>query len=138
MGFLKTNAQLETMMNRLKTNWSYMSDSQYKEVVANWENKFEEKAKVTRYDPQGDDALTKVSEKLPIFGFIFNLPNYKHLPVTPSGHDPAYGYAFENLQNIDREILNVAEAIICDENYKFTCVFNHEGQALILEIYLEQ
>ena len=78
-----------------------------------------------------------LESNLPFSGYIFNLPNYKYLPVTPSAHDPTYGYVVENMKTIDRSTLNWAEAVLSDVNFRFTCVFNHEGESMIPEIFVE-
>jgi hypothetical protein len=137
MGILKQKVELEDMFEKLELTWKPMSDSEYRTVVSNWRNAFEAVLIENIKLKESDDAIYKLEEKFPFTGYIFNLPNYKYLPVTPSSYDPSYGYVVENISEIDREALNRSEAIICDAGFNFTCAFNHEGQSGIPEIYVE-
>ena len=84
MGFLKAKLSLEKMMDGINVTWEYMKDSEYKNTVSKWRSKFEQKLIENRIEGESDGAVLALESELPITGYIFNLPNYKYLPVVPS------------------------------------------------------
>lgn len=135
MGFVRSRVDIEEMLNSCKIEWEKLSDSEYKDVVCKWRESFEAKAKNNDFAQSHDKAIYKLEENLPFNGYLFNLPNYKYLPVTSSSHDPTFCYKIENVSIIERKKLNDLHAIICNDDFTFTCVFNHEGQACVPEYF---
>ena len=137
MGFVRNRIDIEEMLDANTTEWKKLNDSEYKEIIQKWRDSFEEKAINNNPTLSHDKAIYKLQENLPFNGYLFNLPGYKHLPVTASPHDPTFGYRIENINKIERKKLNDFQAIICKDDFSFTCVFNHEGQACVPEYYFE-
>ncbi len=121
MSILRQKLEVEETLEQQGVAWKHMDDKAYKEVVSKWRGKFENKLSTRDYLFKAGAAIEKLEANLPFSGYIFNLPNYKHLPVTPSSYDPTYGYVVENMKTIDRSTLNWAEAVLSDENFQFTC-----------------
>ena len=134
---LRHKIEVERILEQQGVAWEFIDDKRYKEVVSKWRNTFENSLANKCYLGKTGAAVEKLETTLLFTGYIFNLPNYKYLPVTPSAHEPSYGYTVENMEVIDRSTLNRAEAILTDINFRFTCVFNHEGESMIPEIFVE-
>ena len=138
MGFVKRCYQLEEFLDEQGCKWSSLRDSDYRSLIQSWKSTFESLMMGGYYQAKGDMAISSLREMLGSGVYIFNVPNYKYLPVTPSQHDPTYGYYVENISSINRNLFNQIEAVVCDKEMEFMCVFNHEGQALVPEFFYEK
>ena len=134
MGYVKSHLQMEAMLDASAISWAQLTDCEYASLVSKWRASFDELVRAQTYAAQGVYAIEFLESQVPFSGWVFNLPNYRFLPVVPSSQDPTFGYEVGNLSSIKRDELNSAEAIVCAADFEFCCVFNHEGGALVPEI----
>jgi hypothetical protein len=137
LGFVKENQYIENWLASQEAMFCGIKDSEYRQLLKNWRHHFESAIKSNYYVVQGDKAMLAIEDQLPCNIFIFNLPGSKLLPASTSLNSPTYGYFVDELGSIDRELLNYSDAILCDNNFKFTCVYTHEWQTLALPKYYE-
>jgi len=138
MGFVSSNFKLEQYLKESGLLWVSLSDKSYRHLIQEWRSAFESRL-ISNSVSNGDKSILKLEEKLPINCYLFNCPNYRYLMRTVGGTEntPTFGYKVNGLLKVDREILNSSEAILCDENFKFMCAFNHEAPNMIPEVYCE-
>ena len=137
MSILRQKVEIEESFEKNGVVWRHMDDKTYKKVVAGWRDVFEARLACRDYVAKTGAAIEMLESNLPFSGYVFNLPNYSHLPVTPSAFDSTYGYIVDAMKTVDRSTLNRAEAVLSEANFRFTCVFNHEGESMIPEIFVE-
>jgi len=137
MGIVKSFFELEEYMEQNSLNWNLLRDKQYRKIISEWRDSFEESLSDGRII-RGSKAIDAVYQHLPIDVYFFSIPNYKFLPVTKSSEvNFTFGYEVFSITTIDRIIFNRLELVICDRNFNFTCYFNHEAPDLVPEIYCE-
>ena len=137
MGFVKTNSEIEQFLVENNFSWNVLNDSEYRVLMKNWKNSFEQILIDANFYKSGETAITHLISKLGGEVFIFNAPNYKYLPVPPASDSPTYGYYVEKLTKLERELFNRNEAIVTDIDFSFMCAFNHEAQFQFPELYCE-
>ena len=137
MGFIKQCNQLEAFFARQCGSYQLLSDSEYRKVIKEWRSAFEDSITINADHKAGDKAILALSSRLPLSGYIFNMPGYKFLPVVPLSTDPAYSYRIVDLREIDESLFNKVEAVVCNSSFDYTCVFNHEAQACVAEMFYE-
>jgi len=129
--------ELEDYLDEHNYSWVQLSDSEYRNLIKEWRKIFEPLLIEGYSRVHGDMAVSNLISRLGSGMYVFNVPNYKYLPVTPSQQDPTYGYHVERLDSIKRELFDRIEAVICDDKMAFMCAFNHEGQSLVPEVFYE-
>ena len=136
MGIVKNNYELEDYLYRKGVQWRSLKDAEYRGVMKKWKLSFELLLDES-IETKGDEGVNRLVNKLPFNAFIFNVPSYSYLPLTPPRNTPTYGIYVENFDEIDRMMLNSCEAVVCDDRFTFMCAFNHEAQDLVPEVYCE-
>jgi hypothetical protein len=136
MGFVKRNIELEYFLNSVESEWEHLSDQEYREVLSAL-NEFIDDGNY--WSLHGDEAFKELENKLPLEGYIFSAPQHKLFSVYKSGgENKTIGYSVSNLTKINRKALNHIECVVTNKLLTFTCVFNHEWQAMCPELYLEK
>ena len=138
MGIVRANLELESYFNNSGINWSCLNDKEYRTLIKGWMSSFDD-ALSSGSITKGEKGITLLREKIPFNCYIFNSPNYSKLPRSKGKGVPVYTYAYKvyELLGFDREVLNSAEVILCQEDFKFMCAFNHEAPLMIPEVYCE-
>ena len=135
MGFVKINQYIENWLNESDSDFDNLNDIEYRQILNTWRYNFEEV--ITGNNPkfQGEKAMSAIEKKLPCNVFIFNFTGSKLLPAATNTKDKTFGYRIRDITNLDRELLNFCDAIICSEFYDYTCIYTHEWQSLALPKY---
>jgi len=139
MGFVKHNVDLEGFFEKNKISWRMLVDKEYQGLMKKWCSSFENLLACGDVD-KGGKALYLIQQKLPMKGgYVFNAPNNNFLSKTYGAPAPAptFCYQFELMHEIDRELLNRCNAIVCDSDFIFMCSFNDEAPDLIPEMFCE-
>lgn len=138
MGIVSRNELLEDYLSGIGVEWHALSDKEYRLLIKQWRESFEENL-ANDVTVSGSKAILLLEEKLPFTGYLFNCPNYRYLPFTVSSESGRFTFAYKiiGLPGIDRASFNELEFIMCDMNYEYMCVFNHEAPDWFPEIYCE-
>lgn len=135
MGFIKGNIAIEDWLLKFDFVFDTLTDLDYRKLLVNWRASFEEKIVEKNHVFQGEKAMYAVESELPCNAYIFNFPGSKLLPASINAKRKVYGFKVKHLNKIDRNLFNTCDVIICDEEYKFTCLYTHEWTSLALPKY---
>ena len=136
MGFVKRNIELEEYLDSIEVKWKSLSDKDYKCVLSTLNEFIDEE---NYWSLSGDEAFSELENRLPLEGYIFTAPRHRLFSVYENGGDNrTIGYSVDNLQNIDRAVLNNTECVVANKQLTFAYILNHEWQAMCPELYVEK
>lgn len=135
MGFVNINEEIESWLESGDISYDKLSDSEYKKVLSVWRSSFETIIEDSNHMYKGERAMYAVEESLPFNGFIFSYTGSKLLPASVSTKNKVYGYRVKRITNLNRQILNLNDAIVCHENFEFSCIYTHEWLSFALPKY---
>jgi hypothetical protein len=137
MGFLKPRPKVESWLRSSSAAMRTLSQAEYQQLIATWKERFEGLLIEGRC-LAGARAQRAAARTMPTDVFVFNVPGYRWLPAaTDPRFDMAYGYAAVQLRNIQFEVANDFDAIICDRDFTVCCLCTHEEGAFGKVWYVE-
>ena len=128
--------RIEAWLDDAAENWHMLSDRNYRAHSAAWRAAFDPILKV--HPRLAVTPLAAMESHLPFTGFVFTIQAHPDLPTSPQGgsNAPVFGYRAEAIRSLDRDLLNACDAIICDIDVAFSCIYTHEAGAFWDPVYL--